>query len=132
MTSPQKVKGDRFERDVVDYLRQNGFPYAERTLGAGRPDDRGDIDGLVSWTIECKNRKAFDLAGWSAEAAAEAVNARRHNWAVVVKRRNRPTSDAYVVLDLAAFAELVADDEVEVSPTTAAVHEHRKARGPRP
>ena len=57
-----------------------------------------------------KNHRALDLAGWSGEAKAEAVNARRPKWAVVFKRRHRPTADSYVLLDLATFAELLADD----------------------
>ena len=43
----------------------------------------------------------------------ESDNARSHNWAVVVKRRHRPTSEAYVLVDLATFAELLADDPSE-------------------
>ncbi|WP_203236553.1 hypothetical protein [Nocardia panacis] len=42
MPSPQKRKGDEFERTVCDYLRHNGFPYAERTR-AGYQRDTADI-----------------------------------------------------------------------------------------
>jgi hypothetical protein len=111
MTSPARRKGSQFERDVAAYLRDHGHPFAERAYGAGRPDDRGDIDGIVGWTLEVKNVRALDLAGWSGEAEAEAHNARHPNWAVVFKRRHRPTGDAYVLLDLATFAELLADEE---------------------
>lgn len=41
-----KRKGSAFERDVVACLRENGFPYAGRSYGAGWPEDVGDVDGL--------------------------------------------------------------------------------------
>lgn len=83
----------------------------ERAYGAGRHDDVGDIDGIVGWTLEVKNHRSLDLAGWCGEAKAEAANARRPRWAVVAKRRNRATRDAYVLLDLATFAALLAEDD---------------------
>jgi hypothetical protein len=49
-----KRKGDIFERAVAGYLRCPGFPRAERGYGAGRPDDRGDIDGVPGFVIEVK------------------------------------------------------------------------------
>lgn len=109
MTSAQRRKGSGFERDVVAYLKAHGHPWAERAYGAGRPDDRGDIDGIVGWALEVKNHRALDLAGWTTEAANEATNGRRPRWAVIFKRRNKATADAYVLLDLATFAELLAD-----------------------
>jgi len=104
-----KAKGSAFEREVVAYLKANGFPYAERHYGAGRPDDVGDIDGIVGWTLECKAHKALDLAGWSDEAEAERQHGRQRFAAVIAKRRNRPTADAYVIVSLSTFADLVAD-----------------------
>lgn len=123
MTSPERRKGNGFEIEIVKYLRLHGFPYAERAYGAGRPDDCGDIDGIPGWVIEAKNHKSLDLAGWANEAAAEAQNARASWWAVIAKRRNRPTSDAYVVMDLAQFADLLAEVEDLVNV-------HRIDRGP--
>ncbi len=57
-------KGSIWERAVVAYLRQHGFPHAERAYGAGRPQDVGDIDGLPGVVIEAKNHRSIDLAGW--------------------------------------------------------------------
>ena len=105
-----KAKGSAFEREVVAYLRDNGFPYCERHYGAGRPDDVGDIDGIPGWTVEVKAHKTMDLAGWIDEAEAERQHGRQRFAAVVAKRRNRPTADAYVVMSLSTFAELLADD----------------------
>jgi len=110
-----KAKGSAFERDVCAYLREHGFPFAERHYGAGRPDDVGDIDGVVGWTLEVKNCRGIDLAGWSDEAEVERRHGRQRFGAVIAKRRNRPVSDAYVVVPLATFAAVLADD-AEVAP----------------
>jgi len=111
MTSPQARKGSTFERDVVTFLQANGHRYAERAYGAGRPQDVGDIDGLVGWTIECKNHKAMDLAGWVDEAERERVNGRQSFAAVIAKRRHRSVGCAYVVMSLDTFARLTAEDD---------------------
>ena len=110
MTSPQARKGSQFEREVVAYLRANGHPYAERSYGAGRPDDVGDVDGIPGWALELKNHRALELSTWMTEAEAERVNGRQRFAAVIFKRRNRPTRDSYVLLDLSTFARLLAED----------------------
>jgi hypothetical protein len=110
VTSPERRKGTGFELEIVNFLRTHGFPFAERAYGAGRPDDRGDIDGIPGWTLEAKNHKEFDLAGWCREALEESLNARTSWWAVIAKRRNRPVSDAYVVMPLEQFARLLAGE----------------------
>ena len=52
MTSPQKAKGDRAEREVAALLTDLlGVP-ARRKLGAGRADDMGDIDGVPDTCIQ--------------------------------------------------------------------------------
>jgi len=113
MTSPQKRKGSTYELAVAAFLRANGFPYAERSYGAGRPDDVGDVDGVVGWTLECKAHRTIDLAGFIDEAERERANARQPFAAAIVKRKNKPVSSSYVVMSLETFAELVGDDEDE-------------------
>jgi hypothetical protein len=108
--SKERRKGTGFEVAVVNYLRE-WFPFAERAYGAGRPDDRGDIDGIPHWVLECKCHREMDLAGWVTEATAEAANARSHWWAVIAKRRNRPVDDAYVIMSLSQFARLLAEED---------------------
>jgi len=111
MTSPQARKGATFERAVVEYLRANGHPYAERAYGAGRPADVGDLDGLPGWTLELKNHTRMDLAGWSDEAEAERVHGRQPFAAVIAKRRGKPVDRSYVVLDLDTFARLLTEGD---------------------
>lgn len=106
-----KRRGSAWERDVAAYLRDNGFPHAERAFGAGRPLDVGDIDGLPGIVVECKAAKTFDLAGWCDEARREQANARAQFGVVVAKRRQRPVGDAYAILTLEQFARLLFERE---------------------
>lgn len=106
-----KAKGSAFEREVVAYLKAHGFPHAERYYGAGRKDDRGDIAGVVGWTIEAKAHRSFDLAGWSDEAKREREAGETPYCAVIVKRPRKPTRDAYVVLTLEAWARLLREGD---------------------
>ncbi len=59
--SAPKRKGSAFERDVVAYLREHGFPDAERAYGAGRPEDIGDVVGIPGVTVEVKNHARLEL-----------------------------------------------------------------------
>ena len=84
--SKQKAKGTLAERAVVDYLRANGFPDAERRALEGA-NDRGDVAGLPYTVLEVKNHAALDLAGWLNELMREMDNARAEYGTVVAKRR---------------------------------------------
>ena len=106
-----KQRGTRFESDVVDYLRANGFPSVERRALAGALD-RGDLTGLPGFAVECKDHKTIALAAWSNEAKTEATNAGARWWCVIAKRRRSKgssgtVSDAYVVMPLSVFADLL-------------------------
>ena len=104
-----KAKGSTFEREVVRVLHEHGHPHAERSYGAGRPRDVGDVAGIPGFVIEVKACRCFDLAGWLDEATREAANAGEGAVGVVVaKRRGHGPEDAYAVLRLADFAELLA------------------------
>ena len=101
--------GARFEQQVADYFAANGFPYAERRHTNGA-HDRGDIAGVIGWTLEAKALRDLDVAGAVDEAAKEAANAGARWYAAVLKRRRKPTADAYVVLPLHLFVELIRED----------------------
>jgi Holliday junction resolvase len=101
-----KRKGTAFESLVVGYLSDNGFDYAERRALAGTLD-RGDIAGIPGVMIECKAEKAIDLAGYMDEVEVETANAEAQIGVAVVKRRNRPVDQAYVVMPLRQFVRLI-------------------------
>jgi hypothetical protein len=71
MGNPQKLKGDRAERQVVDWLRSQGIP-AER-VRSGRSTDAGDITWPGSrWLVDVKNRQRWAVPEWWREITAEA------------------------------------------------------------
>jgi len=71
-----KAKGAKAENDVAGYLRDHGYPDADRRIRNGR-NDRGDIGGVPYVVIEVKNTASYagELAGWLAEAETERRNA---------------------------------------------------------
>jgi Holliday junction resolvase len=105
--SAPKRKGSQFERDVVHFLREHGFPDAERAYGAGRPEDVGDIAGVPGVTVECKATRSIDLAGFVDEVERERRHARQPYGVVVAKRRNKGAAQSYVVMTLESFTRLV-------------------------
>lgn len=80
--------GTAAENAVVEYLRDQGFPYAERRALAGSKD-RGDIAGIVGAVIEVKNCKVLEFSKWLEEAEQERVNAGAQLAIVVAKRRGK-------------------------------------------
>ena len=112
MANPSKRKGSSFEVAVADYLKENGFPYAERRALRGT-DDRGDIAGVVGWVLEAKNCKLTELGPWMNEAKHEASNDGVARYAVVHKRRQHSTGESFVTLPLRLFAELLGDEEAK-------------------
>lgn len=104
MANPSKRKGSDFEKAVAEYLAAHGHPLAERRVQGGTKD-RGDIAGVIGWTLECKNERSIDLAGAVDEAEVEAANADTRWFAAIIKRRNKSVSEAYVVVPLRKFAE---------------------------
>lgn len=100
-------KGPKFEADVVAWLCEHGFPYAERRVMGGSRD-RGDVGGIPGVVLELKNCARQELAGWVDEARAEAANAGVSVWAVVAKRRGKgDPGEAFVITNLVTFAALL-------------------------
>jgi len=68
-------KGPLAEAQVVQCLREHGWPHAERRVMGGR-NDRGDVAGIPGVVIEVKNSPDYvrELAGWVDEAKAEGRN----------------------------------------------------------
>src|SRR5271169_4802551 len=106
MTNRSKQRGTAFETLIVDWLKLNGFPYAERRALHGSKD-LGDIN-IPGVTLELKNCKTMTLAAWLDEAKVEAANAGTEVYAVVHKRRGKgDPGEQYVTLPLAVFARLI-------------------------
>lgn len=117
-------KGSRWRRAVEVWLQGAGFETTSRGIGfAG--DDIVAVRAQLVLSIEAKNAKTIDLAGFVDQAVA---NANGSIPTVVVHRRGHiAVDDAYVVLPGRAFIELLggatmtpcrtpSDPEVAASP----------------
>jgi hypothetical protein len=108
MSNPSKQKGTAAETAVVGYLRSRGWLHAERRALSGT-QDRGDIAGVVGVTLEVKNCKTIDLAGWLKEAQAEQANNGDHVGAVIAKRRGTTNpADWYALMTVRQLCDLLA------------------------
>lgn len=110
MTSRAKVKGSAFESLVRDYLRGAGIP-AER-IPAGMKDDRGDIAGVESWTLQVKCYADMQRAIRDGLADLEVQQANNDTpyGAVVVKRRGKADPGSQlVIIELWQLAALLLE-----------------------
>lgn len=108
-----KVKGTKFESDLVELFRSLGHK-AERLRLAGN-EDEGDIVVIVAgktYLLEAKNVKKMDLPTFWKEAEVEAKNyakARKLKYEppvyVIVKRRSASIEKSWVVYPLDKWLE---------------------------
>lgn len=87
-----KAKGYAGERAVVDHLRANGFPYAERRR-AGATKDTGDVIALPGLTIEVKNHSRLALSEWVDQMLGEMNNTTPAAWQGVVVHKRKGKTD---------------------------------------
>ena len=107
MSSAAKRKGSQAERDVVAWLKANGYPYADRRL-AGATLDKGDISGVPGVTIEIKNHAKMDLAGWTAELEVEMKNDGAWTGTVLHKRKGKgDVGEWYATMPAKVWLELL-------------------------
>lgn len=107
--SKQKAKGTSAETAVVKFLKENGFPYAERRALTGNYD-KGDITGCGPLVFEVKNHAKLDLAGWVKELIVEMENADVMTGCVVAKKRGTThPGDWYAILPFGLFVSLLKE-----------------------
>ena len=116
MVNKSKARGTSFETAVVNYLIDHGFPYTRRLALAGGADkgdlSLGDRPAGGPITLECKDHAKIDLAGFIGELEDECNNNGHEYGIVVIKRRGKNVSQAYVVTTL----ERWANDRKEMPP----------------
>ena len=109
MANRSKATGTRFESSIVTYLKDNGWPHADRLTLSGA-QDRGDIrlgDGLAV-VIEAKAHKSYTIPEWLREAERERVNASADIGAVWMKLNGHAKAeDGAVVMTPATFLDLL-------------------------
>lgn len=110
MSSAAKRKGTQGgEIPAVNWLKENGFPYAERRL-AGSHLDRGDIAGVNGVTIEVKNHIKLDLSAWLKELEVEMKN--DGGWTGVVLHKKKGTKNVdewYCTMPAKVWLDLIKD-----------------------
>ncbi|GEL17663.1 restriction endonuclease [Pseudonocardia asaccharolytica] len=109
MVSPQKRRGDDFERAVQDHLRSNGFPWCGRTR-AGYARDHGDLHLVPgpAVIVQCKNVARLALPEWLSQLAEQVAEAGADHGVLVVKRRGvADPGRSYAVMELDAMARLL-------------------------
>jgi Holliday junction resolvase len=109
MTNRSRDKGTSWESRVVEYLREHGWPHAERRARRGTRD-AGDIAGVVGVCIEAKNEKRITLAEYVDETQVEKANANATVAACWIKRRGKTSpAHGYVVMSGQQFIELLRE-----------------------
>lgn len=111
MTAYHRQKGSTFERMVADFLKVNGFPFADRRVKSGAKD-KGDIGGVhvngERLVLECKNTSKINLGTWATEAEAERINDAALAGVIVHKRHGKgQAADQWVTLTLADFTSIL-------------------------
>lgn len=105
--SKSKQRGTAWESKVVEYLRERGWPHAERRALSGK-NDRGDIAGVVGCCIEAKSAQRLELAAWLDEAEVERQNDHADLGVVWFKRRGHTSAGkGYVLMDGDSFTWLL-------------------------
>lgn len=66
MANSRVARGRQSEAIVADYLRENGWPSAERVAASLKG---ADVTGTPGLAIEVKSRYGLDLKAWMAQAA---------------------------------------------------------------
>ena len=80
-------KGRKAERKAVDWIRANGFPWAERR---GRGESGPDVTGLgPGLEVEVKDRDRMALAEWVDQVTADAEESGAVVALVLHKRRGK-------------------------------------------
>lgn len=113
MPNANKAKGDAFEREIMEWLRAHGFPYAERTR-AGRLEDQGDIHlrsgvGIAPGVIvQAKKVKRPEWTKWLEQVCRQRDAARADHGALVVKRWGvADPGQQLVVMTVAEWAQIM-------------------------
>lgn len=116
--SASKQKGSRWEAAIVDFLRGNGVPYAERRL-AGSAKDRGDIAGVPGVVFEAKNAARTELGAWVDEAEAERIHDGADLAVVWHHRKGKASAaDGYVTMTGATLVRLLTAAGYIAAPAT--------------
>lgn len=103
-----RSKGFTFERAVAAVFKAGGFEHAERRPPEG-VRDRGDLNGVPGFVIECKAAARFEFGVWLRELEEEIEHAGTPYGALVVKRARASTERGYFVMELRDAVRLLRE-----------------------
>ncbi|MDT8915786.1 hypothetical protein [Amycolatopsis sp. PS_44_ISF1] len=106
MSNPNAAKGARWERSVLDFLREVFGRAAIRPRQEGHIDV-GDIH-LSPFALQLKDEASHNFSGYLNDADKQATAAGEPYGAAVVKRRRYGVDRGYAVMTLATFRLVVA------------------------
>lgn len=118
------AKGKRAERDVVNWLRDHGFPGAERAVRTGytangrSAADPGDVTGTPGIVWQVKDVAREDIERWLAETEAQRLGgpgAKPAELGILVVRR-RGTADVgrwWAWLPIDQLSHVMADETAD-------------------
>ena len=92
-----KAKGRATETQAVEWLRANGYPYAERRRLAGA-EDQGDITGMPGICVEVKSAAAWKPVQWLRETRAEMENSHSPVGFVMARPKGGTNVDDWVIM----------------------------------
>ena len=105
--SKNRSKGTSFETLITRFMKDNGFPMAERRALHGNLD-KGDINPGVPLVIECKAAKRHELSNWLQQTEQERINAEADYGVLVVKRQGHGTAhEQYAVMKFGDILRLL-------------------------
>ncbi len=111
MVNRSKAKGTSTESLVVGYLREHGWPYAERRALSGNTD-KGDVAGMPALAVEVKyGNGTLKIGPWLKETETERRNAGADYGILVVKPPKMGPKNVglfYAVMIAESFDLLVA------------------------
>lgn len=106
MSTRSRRRGTSWEREVVEWLREQGYPHAERRQLDGK-GDRGDIAGLPGVVIQCKNTAVAALGEGMKELEEQMQNDHATFGFVALRRKRYGTSRSYAIMTLGQAEELI-------------------------
>jgi len=117
MTAYHRQKGSTFERMIADYLKSQGFPFADRRVKSGAKY-RGDIGGIgiheQRLVLEAKNTARINLGVWASEVEVERVNDSALAGVILHKRHGKgKAEDQWVTMTLRDFTAILTGKRPE-------------------
>jgi Holliday junction resolvase len=123
MSAMSRRKGGNHEREVVNLLKEKGFPEVARNLDQTR-DGGGDIP-FGAFLIECKRRASIAIYEWWTQAVTSAEERERTPLLVIRADGKRNL----VVMDFEDFLEIVPPGPASMPACTSASVEQQHVQG---